>query len=38
MGPQIRRMLASEKMERNAWQAFGMIVKGCLRNVGVQFD
>ena len=37
MGPQIRRMLASEELEgqmsdleRNAWQAFRMIVKGFL--------
>ena len=36
-GPQIRRMLASEELEgqmsdleRNAWQAFGMIVEGFL--------
>ena len=37
MGPQIRRMLASEELEgqmsdlkRNAWQAFRMIVEGFL--------
>ena len=53
VGPQIRRMLASEELEgqmsdleRNAWQAFGMIVEGFpgktskrrLCNVGVKFD
>ena len=39
MGPQIRRMLASEELEkqmsdleRNAWQAFRMIVEGFLGN------
>ena len=39
VGPQIRRMLASEELEqqmsdleRNGWQAFRMIVKGFLRN------
>ena len=38
MGPQIRRILASEELEglmsdleRNAWQAFRMIVEGFLR-------
>ena len=37
VGPQIRKMLASEELEeqrsdleRNAWQAFRMIVKGFL--------
>ena len=39
MGPQIRRMLASKELEkqmsdleRNAWQAFRMIVEGFLGN------
>ena len=39
MGPQIRRMLASEELEeqmsdleRNTWQAFRMIVEGFIRN------
>ena len=39
VGPQIRRMLASEKLEgqmtdleRNAWQSFRMIVEGFLGN------
>ena len=41
VGPQIRRMLASEELkeqmsdlERNAWQAFRMIVEGFLGNHG----